>query len=173
MLQYVLASSLTLFKQRPIVREAREYYKEHGDVDLTLKKLPRHLVAERSIVSSKILLFKLALHLYKIQIASCNSRFFLQFDNLLLRSQIPPFIHKLTLLTNSLYCSWWQFALLVMYSYKACYLENLQVAILPTCQGKFVSVQANNVSISSTSLEVPTLVPNGNMNLWSVVLVWY
>ncbi|XP_042392688.1 pseudouridylate synthase 7 homolog isoform X2 [Zingiber officinale] len=36
--------------ERPIVREAREYYKEHGDVDLTLKKLPRHLVAERSIL---------------------------------------------------------------------------------------------------------------------------
>ncbi|XP_074572969.1 multisubstrate pseudouridine synthase 7 [Curcuma longa] len=36
--------------ERPIVREARQYYKEHGDVDLTLKKLPRYLVAERSIL---------------------------------------------------------------------------------------------------------------------------
>ncbi|CAL9757451.1 unnamed protein product [Musa acuminata subsp. burmannicoides] len=36
--------------ERPITREAREYYKEHGDVDSTLKKLPRFLVAERAIL---------------------------------------------------------------------------------------------------------------------------
>lgn len=31
--------------------EAREYFKESGDIDGTLRQLPRHLVAERAIVS--------------------------------------------------------------------------------------------------------------------------
>lgn len=33
------------------MREAREFYKEHGNIDATLRKLPRHLVAERAVVS--------------------------------------------------------------------------------------------------------------------------
>ncbi|THU73961.1 hypothetical protein C4D60_Mb04t28350 [Musa balbisiana] len=49
-LQYLVSLSLILLKQRPITREVREYYKEHGDVDSTLKKLPRYLVAERAIL---------------------------------------------------------------------------------------------------------------------------
>ncbi|XP_073108058.1 uncharacterized protein [Elaeis guineensis] len=36
--------------EHSIIREARVSYKEHGDIDLTLKKLPRHLVAERAIL---------------------------------------------------------------------------------------------------------------------------
>ncbi|XP_026660556.2 pseudouridylate synthase 7 homolog isoform X2 [Phoenix dactylifera] len=36
--------------ERDIIREARVSYKEHGDIDLILKKLPRHLVAERAIL---------------------------------------------------------------------------------------------------------------------------
>lgn len=38
-------------KQRPAITEAREYFKESGDIDGTLRQLPRHLVAERAIVS--------------------------------------------------------------------------------------------------------------------------
>ncbi|XP_072952200.1 multisubstrate pseudouridine synthase 7 [Typha angustifolia] len=36
--------------ERDDIREARKYYKEHGDVDMTLRKLPRYLVAERAIL---------------------------------------------------------------------------------------------------------------------------
>ncbi|XP_068634278.1 multisubstrate pseudouridine synthase 7 [Aristolochia californica] len=36
--------------ERTVIREAREYYKESGDIDGTLRRLPRHLVAERSIL---------------------------------------------------------------------------------------------------------------------------
>ncbi|KAK1311147.1 hypothetical protein QJS10_CPA08g00310 [Acorus calamus] len=35
--------------QRAAIQEAREYYKEVGNIDVTLRKLPRHLVAERAI----------------------------------------------------------------------------------------------------------------------------
>ena len=42
---------LIWIKQRADIREAREYYKESGDVDGILKKLPRFLVAERAVVS--------------------------------------------------------------------------------------------------------------------------
>ncbi|OVA05407.1 Pseudouridine synthase [Macleaya cordata] len=37
-------------EKRDTIMEAREYYKESGDIDGTLKKLPRHLVAERAIL---------------------------------------------------------------------------------------------------------------------------
>lgn len=50
LLNILFLHNLILFKQRAIIREARVSYKEHGDIDLTLKKLPRHLVAERAIV---------------------------------------------------------------------------------------------------------------------------
>ncbi|KAF9618566.1 hypothetical protein IFM89_002261 [Coptis chinensis] len=36
--------------QRDIIREAREYYKETGDIDGMLSRLPRYLVAERAIL---------------------------------------------------------------------------------------------------------------------------
>ncbi|XP_026449914.1 multisubstrate pseudouridine synthase 7-like [Papaver somniferum] len=36
--------------ERDIVKEAREYYKESGDIDGTLRKLPRYLVAETAIL---------------------------------------------------------------------------------------------------------------------------
>ncbi|XP_020086834.1 multisubstrate pseudouridine synthase 7 isoform X3 [Ananas comosus] len=36
--------------ERADVREAREFYKEHGNIDATLRKLPRHLVAERAVL---------------------------------------------------------------------------------------------------------------------------
>lgn len=29
----------------------REHYKEHGDIDMALRNFPRHLVAEKAIVS--------------------------------------------------------------------------------------------------------------------------
>ncbi|WOK99434.1 multisubstrate pseudouridine synthase 7 [Canna indica] len=51
--EWKLATNLILDPkegERPFIREAREYYKEHGDVDSTLKKLPRHLVAEKAIL---------------------------------------------------------------------------------------------------------------------------
>lgn len=38
-------------EQRYEVREVREYYKKTGDIDKTLRDLPRYLVAERSMVS--------------------------------------------------------------------------------------------------------------------------
>lgn len=40
-----------IFKQRFGIKEAREKYKQTGDVDLMLRQLPHHLVAERAIVS--------------------------------------------------------------------------------------------------------------------------
>lgn len=49
---------LNLNKQRVEIEEAREYYKESGDVEGTLRQLPRYLVAERAIVS--LLLFVLS-----------------------------------------------------------------------------------------------------------------
>ncbi|CAH8361602.1 unnamed protein product [Eruca vesicaria subsp. sativa] len=36
--------------ERNVVNEAREYYKETGDIDGTLRQLPRYLVAERAIL---------------------------------------------------------------------------------------------------------------------------
>ncbi|KAM0881419.1 hypothetical protein ACQ4PT_032977 [Festuca glaucescens] len=36
--------------QRDDVKEVREHYKQHGDIDMALRNFPRHLVAERSIV---------------------------------------------------------------------------------------------------------------------------
>ncbi|XP_058106205.1 multisubstrate pseudouridine synthase 7 [Magnolia sinica] len=36
--------------ERDIVREVREYYKESGDIEGTLRRLPRYLVAERAIL---------------------------------------------------------------------------------------------------------------------------
>lgn len=38
--------------QKDSIQKVREYYKESNDIDGTLKQLPRHLVAERAIVSS-------------------------------------------------------------------------------------------------------------------------
>jgi tRNA(Glu) U13 pseudouridine synthase TruD len=34
-----------------VIRKAREYYKESNDIEGTLRQLPRHLVAERAVVS--------------------------------------------------------------------------------------------------------------------------
>ncbi|XP_049932153.1 multisubstrate pseudouridine synthase 7 [Nymphaea colorata] len=36
--------------ERAVVKEAREYYKTSGDVEGTLRRLPRHMVAERAIL---------------------------------------------------------------------------------------------------------------------------
>ncbi|XP_077247888.1 pseudouridine synthase family protein isoform X2 [Tasmannia lanceolata] len=36
--------------ERPAIRDAREYYKESGDIEGTLRQLPRQLVAERAIL---------------------------------------------------------------------------------------------------------------------------
>ncbi|XP_062004871.1 multisubstrate pseudouridine synthase 7 [Rosa rugosa] len=36
--------------ERDVITEARKYYKETNDIDGTLRKLPRHLVAERAIL---------------------------------------------------------------------------------------------------------------------------
>ncbi|KAM0824465.1 hypothetical protein ACQ4PT_070182 [Festuca glaucescens] len=36
--------------QRDDIKEVREHYKQHGDIDMALRNFPRHLVAERSIV---------------------------------------------------------------------------------------------------------------------------
>ncbi|XP_022719177.1 multisubstrate pseudouridine synthase 7-like [Durio zibethinus] len=36
--------------ERNVIRKAREYYKETGDIEGTLRQLPRHLVAERSML---------------------------------------------------------------------------------------------------------------------------
>ncbi|XP_058002719.1 multisubstrate pseudouridine synthase 7 isoform X3 [Hevea brasiliensis] len=36
--------------ERDLVRKAREYYKESGDIEGTLKQLPPHLIAERAIL---------------------------------------------------------------------------------------------------------------------------
>ena len=43
--------SITLFKQRADTRKVREQYKKTGDIDSTLRQLPRYMVAERAIVS--------------------------------------------------------------------------------------------------------------------------
>ncbi|KAJ0982472.1 hypothetical protein J5N97_010727 [Dioscorea zingiberensis] len=37
-------------KQRPFLRDARECYKENGDIDVALRQFPRHLVAERAVL---------------------------------------------------------------------------------------------------------------------------
>lgn len=37
--------------ERDVIRMAREYYKESNDIEGTLRQLPRHLVAERAVVS--------------------------------------------------------------------------------------------------------------------------
>ncbi|KAM0951860.1 putative tRNA pseudouridine(13) synthase [Dioscorea sansibarensis] len=37
-------------KQRAFVRDARESYKENGDIDMALRQFPRHLVAERAVL---------------------------------------------------------------------------------------------------------------------------
>ncbi|KAL9290328.1 putative tRNA pseudouridine(13) synthase [Arabidopsis thaliana] len=42
--------TLRFFLQRHVVNDAREYYKETGDIDGTLRQLPRYLVAERAIL---------------------------------------------------------------------------------------------------------------------------
>ncbi|KAG8648140.1 hypothetical protein MANES_09G154600v8 [Manihot esculenta] len=42
--------------ERDVVRKAREYYKESDDIEGTLRQLPRHLIAERAIVSCPPLL---------------------------------------------------------------------------------------------------------------------
>uniref|UniRef100_I1PX44 TRUD domain-containing protein n=1 Tax=Oryza glaberrima TaxID=4538 RepID=I1PX44_ORYGL len=36
--------------QRDDIREMREHYKEHGDIDMALRNFPRHLVAEKAIL---------------------------------------------------------------------------------------------------------------------------
>uniref|UniRef100_A0A0D9WIF8 TRUD domain-containing protein n=1 Tax=Leersia perrieri TaxID=77586 RepID=A0A0D9WIF8_9ORYZ len=36
--------------QRDDIREVREHYKEHGDIDMALRNFPRHLVAEKAIL---------------------------------------------------------------------------------------------------------------------------
>lgn len=48
--------TLSFSPQRNVVNEAREYYKETGDIDGTLRQLPRYLVAERAIVSIQLLM---------------------------------------------------------------------------------------------------------------------
>lgn len=40
-----------MIKQRDDINELRKHYKEHGDIDKALRNFPRHLVAERAIVS--------------------------------------------------------------------------------------------------------------------------
>ncbi|KAL4377583.1 hypothetical protein GQ457_02G034650 [Hibiscus cannabinus] len=40
----------TLLRGESIISKAREYYKETGDIDGTLRQLPRHLVAERAML---------------------------------------------------------------------------------------------------------------------------
>ena len=40
-----------VIKQRDDINELRKHYKEHGDIDKALRNFPRHLVAERAIVS--------------------------------------------------------------------------------------------------------------------------
>ncbi|KAH7661468.1 Pseudouridine synthase TruD protein [Dioscorea alata] len=37
--------------ERAFVRDARESYKENGDIDMALRQFPRHLVAEKAVVS--------------------------------------------------------------------------------------------------------------------------
>nr|CAB3461024.1 unnamed protein product [Digitaria exilis] len=39
-----------VIKHRDDINELRKHYKEHGDIDKTLRNFPRHLVAERSIL---------------------------------------------------------------------------------------------------------------------------
>lgn len=38
-------------EQRDDIKEVREHYKQHGDIDMALRNFPRHLVAEKAIVS--------------------------------------------------------------------------------------------------------------------------
>lgn len=45
--------NLNIWLQKDSIQKVREYYKESNDIDGTLKQLPRHLVAERAIVSSE------------------------------------------------------------------------------------------------------------------------
>ncbi|KAK1311323.1 hypothetical protein QJS10_CPA08g00293 [Acorus calamus] len=47
---YCWSPSSRCLIQRAAIQEAREYYKEVGNIDVTLRKLPRHLVAERAIL---------------------------------------------------------------------------------------------------------------------------
>jgi len=48
--QLLLNHNLVI-KQRDDINEQRKHYKEHGDIDKALRNFPRHLVAERAIVS--------------------------------------------------------------------------------------------------------------------------
>lgn len=43
--------NITKSVQRDDINEVRKRYKEHGDIDMALRNFPRHLVAERAIVS--------------------------------------------------------------------------------------------------------------------------
>ncbi|KAL6008070.1 hypothetical protein ACLOJK_033576 [Asimina triloba] len=45
-----IVDNLIFCKQRDTIKEVREYYKESGDIDGTLRQLPRYLIAERAIV---------------------------------------------------------------------------------------------------------------------------
>lgn len=47
--------NLNIWLQKDSIQKVREYYKESNDIDGTLKQLPRHLVAERAIVSSGVI----------------------------------------------------------------------------------------------------------------------
>ncbi|AAG51420.1 unknown protein; 78996-83414 [Arabidopsis thaliana] len=49
-LQFLVANSTYTFALWHVVNDAREYYKETGDIDGTLRQLPRYLVAERAIL---------------------------------------------------------------------------------------------------------------------------
>jgi tRNA(Glu) U13 pseudouridine synthase TruD len=55
--------------QRDDIKEVREHYKQHGDIDMALRNFPRHLVAERSIVS--VLVFHLHLHILVLDEQGC------------------------------------------------------------------------------------------------------
>lgn len=48
--ELVVVGNLIISEQRAMMREAREYYKVSDDVEGTLRRLPRHMVAERAIV---------------------------------------------------------------------------------------------------------------------------
>ncbi|MQL85899.1 hypothetical protein Taro_018426 [Colocasia esculenta] len=47
---HLIGAALLRGEWKVAIREAREYYKESGDVEGTLKQLPRYLVAERAIL---------------------------------------------------------------------------------------------------------------------------
>ncbi|KAK8329031.1 hypothetical protein V6Z12_A11G291900 [Gossypium hirsutum] len=49
--------------ERNIISKAREYYKQTGDIDGTLKQLPRHLVAERAMLKRILPLFSILIQL--------------------------------------------------------------------------------------------------------------